>query len=99
MLIANQFPVDKYTFFYHALPPEEEKAALTLEELHDVVKNAWLTRHDFALEQERSQRRKGRPKSVKETSLENQKVVENEEYRTGLGISIRRLFLPELLIA
>ncbi|KAI5124186.1 hypothetical protein M0805_005037 [Coniferiporia weirii] len=78
--------IDKFAFFYHALPPESEGVVLTLEELHELVKNVWLTRHDVALEEERRIRRKGRPKSVKEAGLENLKLYENEEYRTGLEV-------------
>ena len=76
--------VDVYGFFYHALPPE---GVFTLEELHAVVRDVWLTRHDEALEQERGARRKGRPKSSKETEIEEIKLRETEEYRTGIGAS------------
>lgn len=46
----------------------------------------WLTRHDDELEQERAARRKGRPKSTKELKLEEIKLRESEEYRTGMGM-------------
>ncbi|KAG8214994.1 hypothetical protein J3R82DRAFT_8398 [Butyriboletus roseoflavus] len=75
--------VDVYGFFYHALPPV---GVLALEELHTVVRDVWLTRHDNELEQERAARRKGRPKSTKETKLEEIKVRETEEYRTGIEV-------------
>ena len=71
-----------YSFFYHALPPEGE---LSLEELHFVVKDIWLPRFDQELEAEKVSRRKGRPKSVKEQKLEDQKLRETEGYRTGVG--------------
>ncbi|KAH0836332.1 hypothetical protein J3R83DRAFT_7884 [Lanmaoa asiatica] len=74
---------DVYGFFYHALPPV---GVLTLEELHAVVRDVWLTRHDDELEQERSARRKGRPKSTKEVKLEERKVRETEEYRSGIEV-------------
>lgn len=45
----------------------------------------WLTRHDDELERERAARRKGRPKSTKELKLEEIKLRESEEYRTGMG--------------
>jgi translation machinery-associated protein 16 len=45
----------------------------------------WLTRHDDELEQERAARRKGRPKSTKELKLEEIKLRESEQYRTGMG--------------
>ncbi|KAI5984308.1 hypothetical protein EDD15DRAFT_2480700 [Pisolithus albus] len=71
---------DVYGFFYHALPPE---GVLSLQELHSLVRDAWLTRHDHELEEEKSARRKGRPKSTKEVKLEEIKLRESEEYRTG----------------
>lgn len=73
-----------YGFFYHALPPV---GVLTLEELHTIVRDVWLTRHDDELEQERTARRKGRSKSTKEAKLEEIKLRETEEYRTGIGES------------
>ena len=69
-------------FFYHALPPV---GVLTLEDLHAVVRDVWLTRHDEELEQERAARRKGRSKSTKEAKLEEIKLRETEEYRSGIG--------------
>ena len=72
-------------FFYLALPPEGE---LSLEELHLIVKDIWLTRYDKDLEQERAKRRKGRPKSTKEIQFEELKNREAEEYRTGFGSSL-----------
>lgn len=79
---AHASIVDVYGFFYHALPPV---GVLALEELHAVVRDAWLTRHDGEVEQERAARRKGRPKSMKEMKLEEIKLRETEEYRTGIG--------------
>jgi translation machinery-associated protein 16 len=72
----------------HALPPEAP--CLTLEELHGLVKDVWLTRHDPSLQKEQSLRRQGRPKSSKEDQLEEWKRQDSEEYRTGLD-------LPDLL--
>ena len=80
--------VDFYTFLYEALPEEGE---LTLEELHAVIRNVWLTRHDQELQEEQAARRKGRPKSAKEIKLEDLKLQESEGYRTGLGASDRLL--------
>ena len=68
--------------------PEEEAdggGTFTLPELHELVVDVWLTRHDAELEEERAARRKGRPKSTKECKLEDIKLREAEEYRTGLG--------------
>lgn len=77
--------VDKYGFFYHAMPPES--IAMSLEELHAVIRDVWLTRHDVELNEEMKNRRKGNPKSAKQSKLENIKNMESEEYRTGLGTS------------
>ncbi|KAG1728059.1 uncharacterized protein EDB91DRAFT_868273 [Suillus paluster] len=73
---------DVYGFFYHAIPPE---GTLSLEELHAIVRNVWLTRYDDELEQERAARRKGRPKSTKELKLEEINLRESEQYRTGMA--------------
>jgi translation machinery-associated protein 16 len=72
-----------YSFFYHAIPPES--GILTLDELHNIIKGVWLTRHDVELEAEQAARRKGRPKSAREMKLEEIKLRETEEYRTGMG--------------
>lgn len=72
-------------FFYSALPPEGE---LSLDELHFIVREVWLTRYDNDLEQERAKRRKGRPKSSKEIQIEELKLREAEEYRSGFGSSL-----------
>ena len=79
---ANAHTVSIYSFFYHALPPEGE---LSLEELHYVVRDIWLTRFDGEIEAEKAARRKGRPRSMKEQKLEEQKLRETELYRTGMG--------------
>ncbi|KAG6335729.1 hypothetical protein ID866_3353 [Astraeus odoratus] len=75
--------VDVYGFFYHALPPE---GVLSLDELHSLIRDVWLTRHDDELEAERAARRKGRPKSAKEIKLEETRLRESEEYRTGMEV-------------
>ena len=72
-----------YSFFYHAIPPES--GILTLDELHNIIKGVWLTRHDVELEAEQAARRKGRPKSAREMKLEEIKLRETEEYKTGMG--------------
>jgi len=71
-----------YGFFFHALPDD---GVLSLQELHGIIRDM-LARNDEELEQERAARRKGRPKSVKETKLEDTKLVESELYRTGIGM-------------
>ncbi|TFK51777.1 hypothetical protein OE88DRAFT_1467516 [Heliocybe sulcata] len=75
---------DFYGFWYHAMPPEGE--TLTLPVIHALLKDVWLTRHDTELASERAARRKGRPKSTREQHLEDIKLRESEEYRTGLEI-------------
>ena len=74
--------VDLYSFFYAAIPAE---GVLTLADLHTIIRNVWLPRYDAELDTERKARRKGRPKSVKEQKIEELKLRESEEYRTGLG--------------
>jgi len=80
----NHSQIDKYGFFYHAMPPES--IAMSLEELHAVIRDVWLTRHDVELNEEMKNRRKGNPKSAKQSKLENIKNMESEEYRTGLEV-------------
>jgi translation machinery-associated protein 16 len=80
----NAAQADIYSFFFHAMPPDRE--ALTLPELHELIRDVWLTRHEVALEEERAARRKGRPKSTKELKLEEIKLLEGEEYRTGMEV-------------
>ncbi|KAJ3514985.1 hypothetical protein NLJ89_g2042 [Agrocybe chaxingu] len=75
--------VDLYGFFYHALP---EEGVLSLEDLHHIINDVWLTRYDDELESERAARRKGRPKSVKEVKLEELKLREADVYRTGMEV-------------
>ena len=75
--------VDFYGFFYHAMP---EEGVLSLQDLHHIISDIWLTRFDEDLEKERSARRKGRPKSLKEIKLEELKLQEAEIYRTGMGM-------------
>ncbi len=84
---------DVYNFFYSCLP---ETGELCLDELHAIVRDIWLTRHDDELSEEQAARRKGRPKSVKEAKLEEVKLRESEEYRTGMGESISRS-LPSVI--
>jgi translation machinery-associated protein 16 len=74
--------VSVMSFFFHAIPDE---GVLTLQELHVLVRDLWLTRHDQELEDERAVRRPGRPKSTTEVKLEDIKLRELELYRTGMG--------------
>jgi len=86
---------DFYGFFFHAIPEPEQRereehgsgaGVLSLSELHKLVSDVWLARHDAELEEERAGRRKGRPKSAKELRLEEVKLREAEEYRTGMEV-------------
>jgi len=65
------------------MPPE---GVLSLEDLHTIIRDIWLTRFDADIEDEKKSRRKGRPKSVKEQKLEELKLRETEEYRTGMEV-------------
>jgi translation machinery-associated protein 16 len=78
----HEFVVDLYRLFFKSIP---EGGTLTLDGLHSLVRDIWLTRHEAELQQEGANRRKGRPKSVKETKLEEIKFREAEDYRTGMG--------------
>ena len=49
------------------------------------MRDVWLSRHDHAIEEEEKTRRKGRPKSAKEMNLENLRLMDEEQYRTGFG--------------
>lgn len=74
-----------------------EEGVLTLQELHHIIQNVWLTRFDEELAEEQAARRKGRPKSAKEQKLEEIRLREAEEYRTGMGEFSLRLVLMELV--
>jgi translation machinery-associated protein 16 len=65
------------------MPPGVE--VLTLEDIHNIVRDVWLTRHDEEIEAEKASRRKGQPKSVKQVNLEEAKLRESELYKTGMG--------------
>ena len=82
MILQRPSSVDFHGFFYHAIP---EEGVLSLEEIHRIIREIWLTRFDEELEQEKTARRKGRPKSTKEAKLEEVKLNEAEAYRTGMG--------------
>jgi len=56
-----------------------------MDDLHALIEDVWIARHDDELQAERAQRRKGRPPSIREGQLELIKNTELEEYRTGIG--------------
>ncbi|KAH7106013.1 hypothetical protein BKA62DRAFT_612403 [Auriculariales sp. MPI-PUGE-AT-0066] len=76
--------VDKFTFFFHSIPPDADY--LPLDELHVLISDVWLARHDTELQTEKAQRRPGRPASMREGQLELIKQSELEEYRTGIEV-------------
>lgn len=81
---ANDMSVDdRFVFFHHALT--SDVPSLTLPEIHDIIKDVWLHRHDVAIAEEAATRRKGEPRSSKEDKLLAAKEADKEEYRTGLG--------------
>ncbi|KJA23524.1 hypothetical protein HYPSUDRAFT_137688 [Hypholoma sublateritium FD-334 SS-4] len=75
--------VDLYGFFFFAVP---DAGVLSLPELHALIADVWLTRHDAALAAEVAARRRGRPKSTAQQKLEDIKLREAEVYRTGMEI-------------
>ncbi|KAK7012256.1 hypothetical protein R3P38DRAFT_1587531 [Favolaschia claudopus] len=83
--------LELYAFLHDALPPPkesdngEEGEALSLPELHAIAQG-WIARNDAILAEEQAARRKGRPKSAKETRIEELKLREQEIYRTGMEI-------------
>ncbi|EJU03563.1 hypothetical protein DACRYDRAFT_77207 [Dacryopinax primogenitus] len=76
--------VDRNVFFLHALP--EDAIALTLSDVHDILRDVWLARFDHLIEAEQAARRSGRPRSTKEDKLLEMKRQNTEEYRTGIDI-------------
>lgn len=83
--LTKIYSVDIFSFFYRCLPPDDI-ACMQLADLHSIIRDIWLPRYDDELEEERKARRKGRPKSVREQKIEELKLREAEEYRTGLGM-------------
>ncbi|KAF8740735.1 hypothetical protein AX14_007375 [Amanita brunnescens Koide BX004] len=75
--------VDTYIFYHQCLPDD---GTLTLEDLHCIVRDMWLARFDEQLEAEQASRRTGRPKSATQVKLEEIKLRDTEEYRSGLEV-------------
>lgn len=80
--VVNSATANVYAYFYHMMPDE---GVLTLPQLHEFIRDGWLSRHDEELAAEKAKRRPGRPKSKREAELEDEKLREAEEYRTGIG--------------
>lgn len=74
---------DRFGFWFYALPPDVK--ALTLPEMHGMVAELWLKRHNEAILGEESARRKGRPPSKREIELKALKIQDEQEYWTGIG--------------
>ncbi|KAK2463628.1 hypothetical protein APHAL10511_004379 [Amanita phalloides] len=75
--------LDVYRFYLRSLPNDR---VLTLNELHHIVRDEWLTRFDDQLNAEQAARRTGRPKSPAHVKMEDLKLREAEQYRTGLEV-------------
>lgn len=84
-------PVDTYIFYHQCLPDD---GTLTLEDLHCIVRDMWLARFDEQLEAEQASRRTGRPKSATQVKLEEIKLRDTEEYRSGLGMYLALSVVP-----
>ncbi|KAF8814212.1 hypothetical protein BYT27DRAFT_7130196 [Phlegmacium glaucopus] len=67
--------LDLYAFSYQAMP---EEGVLSLQDLHHIASDTWLTRFDEYLEKESS--------SSKEMKLEERKLLGAELYRIGIEI-------------
>ncbi|KAJ7066711.1 hypothetical protein C8F01DRAFT_980969 [Mycena amicta] len=74
-----------YAFMYGRVPPDSESSTLSLPEMH-VILQAWVSRHEPDISAEQAARRKGRPKSVREMRLEEARLREHENYRTGIEV-------------
>jgi hypothetical protein len=61
---------------------------ISLAQLHKIVTDIWLKRHDEDLRVERESRRAGRPRSAKEDKLLELQLQDREEFRSGLGWSL-----------
>ncbi|CAK5267574.1 unnamed protein product, partial [Mycena citricolor] len=81
-----------YAFLKGALPHQRiesdsnpESDGLTLAQLHELART-WVSRHDATLAHEQNTRRAGRPKSPLQVRLEEQRLREEEIYRTGMDL-------------
>ncbi|KAF7309730.1 hypothetical protein MIND_00344800 [Mycena indigotica] len=72
-----------YSFIQSRLPPDS--TYLSLPEIHAILA-VWVSRHGAEISLEQTARRKGRPKSAKETKLEEVQLREVENYKTGVEI-------------
>ncbi|KAK4704854.1 translation machinery-associated protein 16, partial [Phenoliferia sp. Uapishka_3] len=93
---SSELPVavDRHVYFVHALP--EDREAVTLPELHQILRD-YIGRNDdeaAELKKEREGRawRKGEGKSKREMELDVQREGEESEYRSGF-------VLPDLTLA
>ncbi|KAJ7077823.1 hypothetical protein B0H15DRAFT_954828 [Mycena belliarum] len=80
--------LDFYAFVHAELPPPPDAPdgeVLSLPQLHAITQ-AWIARDDAALAAEQAARRPGRPKSPRESRIEERRIRESEVYRTGMEI-------------
>ncbi|KAG8861459.1 hypothetical protein FRB96_002908 [Tulasnella sp. 330] len=75
---------DRHVFFCNAVPPDVPN--ISLPEVHEIIRDIWLRRHDAILAEEEANRRKGQPRSMKAEKIHGLKEAEKEEYRTGIEI-------------
>ncbi|KAG8997780.1 hypothetical protein FRB94_007463 [Tulasnella sp. JGI-2019a] len=75
---------DRHVFFCNAISPDV--SCLSLQEVHEIIRDIWLHRHDNILAEEEAKRRKGQPRSMKSERIYGLMEAEKEEYRTGMEI-------------
>ncbi|KAI4730710.1 hypothetical protein E4T49_01450 [Aureobasidium sp. EXF-10728] len=79
----NDVYLNRIVFFQDEIP--DPLRPLTDDEVHHVIAK-YLGREDEALAALKAERRPGRPKSTKQTILEQQQDQEQKEYESGLWI-------------
>lgn len=82
--------IQRLLWFVKAM--DADRASLSVDEVHGICET-FLSRLDEELEQERGERRAGRPKSKRQEELEAAKEREALEYaKAGLGMSPQQSF-------
>ena len=61
---------------------------MTPQDMYNFIRDVCLAPRDQEPQAEQAARRKGHPKSMREMKLEEIKLREAEEYRTGIGESL-----------
>lgn len=80
---ANRQWVDRVTFVQNRLP--ETLHPMEIDAVQHLIL-AYLARHDEELEQLKAERRSGRPRSTRQTLLEQQRELEGKEYESGFWL-------------